>query len=122
MSARSITVFRTVLRPAVASRSLIAPFSTTAPARATTYPSKATYGAGKEDLGGPGGQQPPPQSPGGPEALKRNWMAIGGAALALLIGYNWIIKDPDGAKQQRDKTLGEMSGRTKTEMGSFRHD
>jgi hypothetical protein len=25
------------------------------------------------DLGGPGGQKPPPQAPGGPEALKRNW-------------------------------------------------
>ena len=28
---------------------------------------------GKDDLGGPGGQQPPPKSPGGPEIVKRNW-------------------------------------------------
>jgi hypothetical protein len=25
------------------------------------------------NLGGPGGQQPPPDAPGGPEVLKRNW-------------------------------------------------
>ncbi|KAL6807007.1 hypothetical protein GGI42DRAFT_265792 [Trichoderma sp. SZMC 28013] len=116
MSARSIVAFRSVLRPAFASRSVIAPFSTTAPVRATAF------GSGKDDLGGPGGQQPPPRNPGGPEALKRNWMAIGGGALAVLIGYNWIVKNPDEARQQRDKTMGEMSGRTKTEMGSFRHD
>lgn len=28
---------------------------------------------GKEDLGGPGGQQPAPKQPGGPDAVKRNW-------------------------------------------------
>ncbi|EHK20080.1 uncharacterized protein TRIVIDRAFT_68653 [Trichoderma virens Gv29-8] len=111
MSARSITVFRTALRPAFASRSVIAPFSTTAPARVTAY-------GGKDDLGGPAGQK----RPGGTDALKRNWMAIGGAAIAVLIGYNWVIKNPEEARQQRDKTMGEMSGRTKTEMGSFRHD
>lgn len=49
-------------------------------------------------------------------------MVIGGGALAVLIGYNWIVKNPDEARQQRDKTMGEMSGRTKTELGSFRHD
>lgn len=49
-------------------------------------------------------------------------MAIGGAALAVLIGYNFFAKDKEEARKQRDKTLGEMSGRTKTEMGSFRHD
>ncbi|KAM0264271.1 hypothetical protein ACHAQJ_000760 [Trichoderma viride] len=117
MSARSsIALIRTTLRPAFASRSVIAPFSTTAPAPASTY--------GRDDgnLGGPGGQQPPPRNPGGPEALRRNWMAIGGGALALLIGYNFFARDPVDAKQQRDKTLGEMSGRTKTEMGGFRHD
>ncbi|KAL7933970.1 hypothetical protein V8C35DRAFT_280288 [Trichoderma chlorosporum] len=115
MSARPVIAFRTALRPAFASRSAIAPFSTSAPVRATAY-------GNKDNLGGPGGQQPPPRNPGGPEALKRNWMAIGGGALAVLIGYNWIVKNPDEARQQRDKTMGEMSGRTKTEMGSFRHD
>lgn len=66
MSARSSTVLlRTALRPAIAARS-IAPFSTTVSARATTY-------GPKDNLGGPGGQQPPPRNPGGPEALKRNW-------------------------------------------------
>ncbi|KAL6897569.1 hypothetical protein GGI43DRAFT_97236 [Trichoderma evansii] len=116
MSARTSTaLFRTALRPTFASRSLVAPFSTTVSARATTY-------GHKDDLGGPGGQQAPPPNPGGPEAAKRNWMAIGGAALAALIGYNFFMKDKEEAIRQRDKTLGEMSGRTKTEMGSFRHD
>ncbi|KAH6611574.1 hypothetical protein Trco_001594 [Trichoderma cornu-damae] len=113
MSARSsVILFRTALRPAFASRSAIAPLSTTAPARATAY-------GGKDDLGG---QQTPPPNKGGLDALRRNWMAIGGAALAALIGYHWIYKDPDEAREQRDKTLGEMSGRKKTEMGGFRHD
>jgi hypothetical protein len=62
----SIAAFRNTLRPAFASRSVIAPFSTTAPARVATY-------GGKDDLGGPGGQQAPPPSPGGPEKFKRNW-------------------------------------------------
>lgn len=66
MSARPMMAFRGALRPAFASRSVIAPFSTTAPVRATAF-------GGKDDLGGPHGQQPPPRSPGGPEALKRNW-------------------------------------------------
>ncbi len=26
-----------------------------------------------EDLGGPGGQTKPPERPGGPDAIKRNW-------------------------------------------------
>jgi len=49
-------------------------------------------------------------------------MGIAGAALTLLVGYAWISRNPDEAKQQRDKTLGEMSGRTKTELAGFRHD
>lgn len=70
MSARSSTaLFRTALRPTFASRSLVAPFSTTVSARATTY-------GHKDDLGGPGGQQQPPRNPGGPEALKRNWCVL----------------------------------------------
>lgn len=28
---------------------------------------------GKDDLGGPGGQEPRPSKPAGPEAMKRNW-------------------------------------------------
>ncbi|KAL6879264.1 hypothetical protein J3F83DRAFT_295236 [Trichoderma novae-zelandiae] len=112
MSARSITALRT-LRPALVASSR--PFTTTLPARVSAF-------GGKEDIGGPGGQQPPPPNPGGPEALRRNWMLIGGAALAVLVGYNWIAKNPDEARQQRDKTLGEMSGRKKTEMGGFRND
>lgn len=49
-------------------------------------------------------------------------MGIAGAALAVLVGYSWVSRHPEEAREQRDKTLGEMSGRTKTEMGGFRHD
>lgn len=28
---------------------------------------------GKDDLGGPGGQEPPPNSPSGADTLKKNW-------------------------------------------------
>ncbi|KOS17026.1 hypothetical protein ESCO_005952 [Escovopsis weberi] len=77
---------------------------------------------GRDSLGGPGGQEPRPPSPGGPEALRRNWIFIGGAFLALGIGYNWIARHPDEARQARDQSLSEMSGRKKTDMGGFRHD
>ncbi|PTB69307.1 hypothetical protein BBK36DRAFT_1155887 [Trichoderma citrinoviride] len=112
---RSITALRSTVRPGFLLASS-RPLTTTAPVRA------GSAFSGKEDIGGPGGQQPVPPNPGGPEALRRNWMVIGGAALAVLVGYNWIYKNPDEARQQRDKTLGEMSGRNKTEMGGFRHD
>ncbi|KAL6876193.1 hypothetical protein HDV57DRAFT_155028 [Trichoderma longibrachiatum] len=115
MSARALRT----LRPTLLASSR--PFTTSAPVRAGTG-SGSAFNSGKENLGGPGGQQPIPPNPGGPEALRRNWLVIGGAALAVLVGYNWIYKNPDEARQQRDKTLGEMSGRNKTEMGGFRHD
>ncbi|KAJ6438179.1 hypothetical protein O9K51_08770 [Purpureocillium lavendulum] len=44
----------------------------------------------KDDLGGPGGQQPPPERPGGPEAMRRNWVPIGGAALLILGAYAYL--------------------------------
>ncbi|KHN94954.1 uncharacterized protein MAM_07181 [Metarhizium album ARSEF 1941] len=114
---------------------------------------KVTRGDG--DLGGPGGQQPPPPNPGGPEAVKRNWVPIGGAALAAVAAYAYLTTpkvDVDRAKQtdarnpsqaelrdlaagsqaaeevvqqvadQATKTMKEMSGRRKTDQGSFRHD
>ncbi|KFG78723.1 hypothetical protein MANI_002032 [Metarhizium anisopliae] len=111
------------------------------------------------DLGGPGGQQPPPPNPGGPEAVKRNWVPVGGAALAAVAAYAYlsspgasvdkarqtdarnpsqaeledltaVSKDAEqlGAKvgqqvaEQASKTMKEMSGRQKTDQGSFRHD
>ncbi|KAK8926994.1 hypothetical protein H634G_02035 [Metarhizium anisopliae BRIP 53293] len=111
------------------------------------------------DLGGPGGQQPPPPNPGGPEAVKRNWVPVGGAALAAVAAYAYfsspgasvdkarqtdarnpsqaeledltaVSKDAEqlGTKvgqqvaEQASKTMKEMSGRQKTDQGSFRHD
>lgn len=53
---------RLILRPVVRMRSQIRLAST-----------KPTHVYPDGDLGGPGGQQPPPQAPGGPEAVKRNW-------------------------------------------------
>ncbi|OAA41776.1 hypothetical protein NOR_05284 [Metarhizium rileyi] len=111
------------------------------------------------DLGGPGGQQPPPPRPGGPEAVKRNWVPVAGAALAAAAAYAYFTaprEAVDKARQadargpgqtlgglpaavgedaeqlgnkvgqqvaeQAGKTMKEMSGRQKTEQGSFRHD
>ncbi|KID73330.1 uncharacterized protein G6M90_00g063570 [Metarhizium brunneum] len=108
---------------------------------------------------GPGGQQPPPPNPGGPEAVKRNWVPVGGAALVAVAAYAYlsssgasvdkarqtdarnpsqaeledltaVSKDAEqlGAKvgqqvaEQASKTMKEMSGRQKTDQGSFRHD
>ncbi|KAK2595031.1 hypothetical protein QQS21_007221 [Conoideocrella luteorostrata] len=121
----------------------------------------------KDDLGGPGGQQPIPNKPGGPEAAKRNWVTIGGGALLVAAIYSYFsapeasqdaIKSSKDAvarkaseaeakaglggglapikedvaeagrnvaaqtKEQASKTLKDMSGRNKTEQGSFRHD
>lgn len=94
-------MLRTQLRPAAA---LSAPLLRRAQRRLV-----ATFNAGKEDLGGPGGQQPVPQRPGGPEMLKRNWfvlpadkkqpsddtdkrgrMPIAGGAVALVLGVRYL--------------------------------
>ncbi|KAH7145965.1 hypothetical protein B0J13DRAFT_332552 [Dactylonectria estremocensis] len=53
------------------------------------------------DLGGPGGQLPPPSKDGGPEALRRNWISIGGGVLLLLatLSYLSATDKPVKAKQ-----------------------
>lgn len=66
MSARALRT----LRPTLLASSR--PFTTSAPVRAGTG-SGSAFNSGKENLGGPGGQQPIPPNPGGPEALRRNW-------------------------------------------------
>ncbi|UNI18499.1 hypothetical protein JDV02_004766 [Purpureocillium takamizusanense] len=120
----------------------------------------------KDDLGGPGGQQPPPQKPSGTDALRRNWVPFGGAALLLLGAYAYLTgggptDKPSGmpalppetetavgvggvggvgrevspaaveeaagrlAKRLEDKesaTLARLSGRRKSEFGSFRSE
>ncbi|KAH7008605.1 hypothetical protein EDB80DRAFT_893015 [Ilyonectria destructans] len=73
----SRTLFRSQLRPVA---------GVTAPHLRRT---QVRFLGGDEGLGGPGGQKPPPPKPGGPEALKRNWVPIGGALL-LLAGVSYI--------------------------------
>ncbi|KAJ4136385.1 hypothetical protein NW768_003998 [Fusarium equiseti] len=88
------------------------------------------------NLGGPGGQQPPPQAPGGPEAIKRNWMPIAAAA-GVLAGGVWIMLPRRGNPPEKTlqhgiaasyqeikdgksaESMKELSGR-KSGMGGFR--
>ncbi|QPC61921.1 hypothetical protein HYE67_004152 [Fusarium culmorum] len=99
------------------------------------------------NLGGPGGQQPPPQAPGGPEALKRNWYESPflprnsetnttrppiAAAAAVLGGGFWIMLPKKGnppemtLRSYKDLDspdgLKELSGRKPNSMGGFRAD
>ncbi|RGP66828.1 hypothetical protein FSPOR_6423 [Fusarium sporotrichioides] len=102
------------------------------------------------NLGGPGGQMPPPQAPGGPEALKRNWYDSPStkklsetdtirppiaAAVAVLAGGLWIMVPRKGNppelslqsyKDLKDLDspdgLKELSGRKPNSMGGFRAD
>jgi hypothetical protein len=77
---------------------------------------------------------PPPQAPGGPEALKRNWPPIA-AAVAVLAGGLWIMVPRKGNppelslqsyKDLKDLDspdgLKELSGRKPNSMGGFRAD
>ncbi|KAH7165709.1 hypothetical protein EDB81DRAFT_754437 [Dactylonectria macrodidyma] len=77
----SSILFRRQLRPA------------TAPSAPHLRPSQVRFVQHVRDdgdLGGPGGQQPAPSKPGGPEALKRNWVPIGGGALLLLAALSYL--------------------------------
>ncbi|OAA71260.1 hypothetical protein ISF_01811 [Cordyceps fumosorosea ARSEF 2679] len=44
----------------------------------------------QDDLGGPGGQMPPPPKPGGPEAIKRNGLLYAGIGLFALAAYAYL--------------------------------
>ncbi|CAM1507891.1 Fc.00g047390.m01.CDS01 [Cosmosporella sp. VM-42] len=89
------------------------------------------------DLGGPGGQQPPPPSPGGPEALKRNWyfsnrkipdanaanwnvrLPIGAAAGLVLVSV-WYMSSSPGAAPARERTRSsDMLAASSTEIGAM---
>jgi hypothetical protein len=116
---------------------------------ASTKPNpKHVYSDG--NLGGPGGQQPPPQAPGGPEALKRNWYNDRftkkltktdtirppiAAAAAVLAGGFWIMLPRKGnppemtLQSYKDlknldspEGLKELSGRKPNPLGGFRAD
>ncbi|KLO96623.1 uncharacterized protein LW93_13722 [Fusarium fujikuroi] len=52
------------------------------------------------NLGGPGGQQPPPTRPGGPEAITRNWMPIAAAA-GVIAGGVYIMLPTRGKPPER---------------------
>ncbi|KAM4066508.1 hypothetical protein HRG_000605 [Hirsutella rhossiliensis] len=98
----------------------------------------------KDRLDGPFGQQSPPKNPGGPDAIRRNWVPVGGALLLAVAAMAYLVKDGgadpaaaaaeagagdlaaaaarDMANKQGPKALGEMSGRNKTGLGGFRSE
>ncbi|KND93644.1 hypothetical protein TOPH_01374 [Tolypocladium ophioglossoides CBS 100239] len=42
-------------------------------------------------------QKPPPPNPGGPEAIRRNWVPLGGAALLFVAMYAYLTRTPPKA-------------------------
>ncbi|KAG5924291.1 hypothetical protein E4U42_004708 [Claviceps africana] len=46
----------------------------------------------KDDLGGPGGQQPPPRKPG--DLTRQQWLKIGGGALLLIAAIAYFSGTP----------------------------
>ncbi|KAK7432352.1 hypothetical protein QQZ08_000914 [Neonectria magnoliae] len=70
---------------------------------------------GEDNLGGPGGQQPVPPKPGGPEALKRNWIPIGGGALLLLAAISYMSSGDKPVKSKAADLKAAMS----TEIGAL---
>ncbi|KAJ4256659.1 hypothetical protein NW762_008755 [Fusarium torreyae] len=67
------------------------------------------------NLGGPGGQQPAPQAPGGPEAIKRNWMPL--AAAAGVIAGGVYIMLPSRGKSPERTLESDMVAANSTEIG-----
>ncbi|KAM3530963.1 hypothetical protein MY4038_004726 [Beauveria bassiana] len=81
----------------------------------------------QEDLGGPGGQEPPPQKPAGPEAFKRNAPLYAGIGLVAIAVYAYLTQPKESQKvagkaiyageKARDAAKREL-GNTKEEMVS----
>ncbi|RGP76360.1 hypothetical protein FLONG3_5244 [Fusarium longipes] len=121
-----MTPSRLILRPVVR-----IPFMRPQLRLASTNPDpKHIYSDG--NLGGPGGQQPPPEAPGGPDALKRNWVPIAAAVGVVVGGFMMLLpkkgNPPDRTLQSykdlkdRDSPEGlkEFSGRKPNPIGPWR--
>ncbi|KAF7559269.1 hypothetical protein G7046_g4876 [Stylonectria norvegica] len=105
LSRTSAVLLRTHLRPSVG----------TAPLRSQTrFRSHLNQGG---DLGGPGGQKPPPANPGGPEAIKRNWLPIGGAVLTVLAGVWYLGPSSSPSKQAIRSKEADLKAAASTEIG-----
>ncbi|ATY62149.1 hypothetical protein A9K55_009169 [Cordyceps militaris] len=52
----------------------------------------------KDDLGGPGGQMPPPQKPAGPEAIRRNGPLYAGLGLIAIAAYAYLTQPREAEK------------------------
>ncbi|OAA44022.1 hypothetical protein BBO_04378 [Beauveria brongniartii RCEF 3172] len=52
----------------------------------------------QEDFGGPGGQEPPPQKPAGPEAFKRNAPLYAGIGLVAIAVYAYLTQPKESQK------------------------
>lgn len=70
----------------------------------------------KDELGGPGGQKPPPTKPGGPEAIRRNWFAIGGGALLLAAAYSYLTA-PKETKEAVERRAVELEKKAESKAG-----
>ncbi|GJN75676.1 hypothetical protein VFPFJ_08330 [Purpureocillium lilacinum] len=78
---------------AAAGRRAAPPGRSVLAATAATTPRLHVRGV-KDDLGGPGGQEPPPEKPSGTDAIRRNWVPLGGAALLLVGAYAYLTGGP----------------------------
>ncbi|KAG6040081.1 hypothetical protein E4U41_001422 [Claviceps citrina] len=71
----------------------------------------------KDDIGGPGGQQPPPQRPGGFDALRQHWLKIGGGALLLVAAYAYLGGNPRETKEAAKRKALELERAAERKAG-----
>ncbi|KFA46517.1 hypothetical protein S40293_10792 [Stachybotrys chartarum IBT 40293] len=66
-------------------------------------PQRRPFTQGPDNLGGPGGQEPPPPNPGGVDVLKRRWMPIVGGGLLAVAGMAYLLRSPEEVNKGREK-------------------
>ncbi|KAI9149514.1 hypothetical protein HJFPF1_11567 [Paramyrothecium foliicola] len=66
-----------------------------------------THDKNTNDLGGPYGQTPPPQNPGGVDAIRRNRMRAAGGVLLFLGLVAYMAKEPE--KSQKKVEQGKQA-------------
>ncbi|KAG6003014.1 hypothetical protein E4U21_002449 [Claviceps maximensis] len=66
----------------------------------------------KDDLGGPGGQQPPPGKPGGYDVLRQQWLKIGGGALLLVAAYAYFSGGTSSGSSSAGSSAKEAAKRS----------
>ncbi|KAH8177086.1 hypothetical protein LIA77_02168 [Sarocladium implicatum] len=81
-------------------RSNLRPCVARAHFHASAFQAVKFEGKDMDDMGGPGGQVPPPQNPGGPDAAKRNWVPIAAGVFSVGAGF-WYISSSSSRKQEK---------------------